>query len=343
MSLYFFEGFDDDSADRLDGTANDGFQSGRWSGSRAVQTIPRNTDLYVDLPNPTEQLIVGFAVRASQTISSGYPWRFFQLRPNDDGDFIYFEAPSGSAGTELRLCKGPGFTSGETLATVPGVWPGGREWIWIELDIAWGVDAAVMIRCEEIVVYSDTLDTTSSGGTGWDRVGYADYSNQFSSGYNVAYDDLYIIIPDETEPNTFLGDVRAILVSPASDGSTTDWTPSTGTDNYAMVADPSAETYVETNTAGDVDLYGFASLPELPETHPRIYGVTLGAVAGKTDVTTRKLRGVADNGTTQEVSDDHELGELAGVRIVWPQDPFTESEWQKEDIDSYEFGFEARP
>lgn len=341
MSLLFFEGFDDDSVDRMDGGTVDSYLSGRWTGSRAMEPLNRATGPYVDIPTQ-DRLIVGLSVKMS---SHYMPWAFLYLRPDGGGTGIFLRYSSETS-ADLEIHRNDGQTSGgttELLGSVSMLVADTNAWSdYIELDITWGAAGAIVVRYGGVVVLETTGDTRGTG-TGWNRVELSGYASNPSSSLQVLFDDVYIVSVDGTAPETFLGDVRAIMVDPNADGSTINWTPSTAPDNYAMVASTSESDYVETDTAGNVDLYGFESLPALPPTHPTIFGVTFGVKAGKTDTATRNLRLLADNGTTRETGADEALvGGLSGIRIVWPQDPFTMADWDSNNIDTYEFGFEAR-
>jgi hypothetical protein len=92
------------------------------------------------------------------------------------------------------------------------------------------------------------------------NTGGADITSvQFASGGNSSttrWDNLYI--SDEIE-----GELVSVLCKPSSDDAT-QFTPSAGTDNYAMVDDTAQDgdtTYVESGTVGHKDLYGYEDVP----------------------------------------------------------------------------------
>jgi len=80
---------------------------------------------------------------------------------------------------------------------------------------------------------------------------------------NQELDDIYICDTDGTTNNDFLGRVVIEGIFPSADGDASDWTPASGTDNYAMVDDTPTDddtSYVENNIQGDEDLYDYGNL-----------------------------------------------------------------------------------
>lgn len=117
------------------------------------------------------------------------------------------------------------------------------------------------------------LNTGGSDMTGI-RIGNS-YSN------TLTVDNIYL--SDQIE-----GELVSILIKPASDFSV-QFTPSTGTDNYAMVDDTEQDgdtTYVESDTVGHVDTYEYEDVPS----GYQVKAVSLVTVARKDDAGARTLQ-----------------------------------------------------
>ena len=73
-----------------------------------------------------------------------------------------------------------------------------------------------------------------------------------------AFDDIYVADDSGTINNDWLGSVEVVTVFPTSDGTVTQWTPSTGVDNYALLDEiPASDTdYIEASASTTRDLYG---------------------------------------------------------------------------------------
>jgi hypothetical protein len=95
-----------------------------------------------------------------------------------------------------------------------------------------------------------------------------------------------------------LGESRVETLSPTADSGTQQWTPSTGSANYAMVDElptNAGTDYVAAATAGLVDKYVMADLSSVPNA---IHGVKSTMFAAKDDLTTRAARLNLTSGAT---------------------------------------------
>lgn len=127
-------------------------------------------------------------------------------------------------------------------------------WYYIELKIkCHDTLGSAEIRVNGVTVASGTnLDTNvaaTAGITGVALVNVGGVSR---------WNDLYICDTMGSVNNDFLGDVRVDAHYPTSDGATHIWTPSTGTDHYALVDEiaPNTTDYNSTNTLNAVDTLG---------------------------------------------------------------------------------------
>lgn len=116
----------------------------------------------------------------------------------------------------------------------------------------------------DIVIEVEEIDTRPGGAATVDRF-IAVYG---SSGYGLVIDDLTINDNSGAFQNSYPNGIRWLRMNVDGDGNYTDWTPSTGTDHYALVDEipPSDAEYNSTVLAGDRDSYtlestGSAGLP----------------------------------------------------------------------------------
>ncbi len=82
---------------------------------------------------------------------------------------------------------------------------------------------------------------------------------------NIYLDDIGINDAEGSYQNSWLGLGGVFYLEPVADGDQTDWTPSSGTVNYAMVDDippDNATTYNQAVTPGEIDLYVVDDCPE---------------------------------------------------------------------------------
>jgi len=158
-------------------------------------------------------------------------------------------------------------------------------------------------------------------------------------------DDIYICDTDGTTNNDFLGQVIVEAVFPNADGDSSDWTPASGTDNYAMVDDNPTDddtSYVESNTEGETDLYQYTDLSTI--TDEDILGVVLKteprmtAFPGDLDIyQTVKSGSTASDGDGVNIADDS----YTSIQRVLETDPDTSSVWTASGVNGAQFGIKT--
>lgn len=190
----------------------------------------------------------------------------------------------GAAGTAL-----PGGTA--TLPLGLGVW----NYIEATFTISNAVSSGgCKLRINGAEVASVTSGDTLNGATGYaDAIAFGSYAGYYNS--TLLIDDVYI-----TNDNTFLGDCRIDTLYPTSDGTYSQFTPSTGAVHYSLVdeATPNTTDYNDGSTIGDRDSYGLGNLPAL--TSQTVYGVQVNAAMHKDDAGAKSastfVRSSATNG-----------------------------------------------
>jgi hypothetical protein len=156
-------------------------------------------------------------------------------------------------------------------------------------------------------------------------------------------DDVYLCDTSGSRNNDFLGDVRVVTFRPDADTAQGDFTPSSGSVHYALVAeapdDDGDASYVESGTVGHKDLYGYQDLTGTPAA---ILALQLATVARQDDARSRRLRAVLKSGATTANGVTRGLGtSYALYDDRFEVDPATGTAWTKAGVDALEAGLQV--
>lgn len=247
--------------------------------------------------------IVGAGYKGNNTALAG-----FMLLYGDTGATLHLTLAVTIAGA-IHVYRG--YVDGTLLAyTADGVVPASSY-------ITIGFKATCSDSVGAIAVQVDGVDQALTYVTG--TAGNQDTKN---GGTNTSFDmvafqstisaymtDVTIFTGDGTAPNDLIGDYRIECLIPTADTAQSDFTPSTGTDNYAMVDEVTTVNdadYVSGSTVTDKDRY---VLQDLTSTTGVIKGLQVTTRAFKSDTGIAKFRSItelstveADNGTDEVLS-----------------------------------------
>jgi len=170
---------------------------------------------------------------------------------------------------------------------------------------------------------------------------------QFGAAVNNAtrrvFDDLYICDGSGSKNNNFLGDIRIDVIRPNGVGTYTDGTPSTGSDNWAMVDETLLSTtdYVSLAYSASPNLkdsYAFADLPALGGS--LVLGVQVNAAAATSDSgATRDVAVFTKSASTEDTGTSKTVATaLNSVRELMEDDPNTSTAWTQSGVNAAEFG-----
>lgn len=201
---------------------------------------------------------------------------------------------------------------------------------------------SVTVRTNGQEVLSLSSIDTKNSGTGAISVVSLSCAYRYQA---MDFDDLYISDTSGAAPcNDFLGDVRVDQLLPNRAGTYTQFTPSTGA-NYQNVDEPGYHdgdtTYNETDTVGNKDSYGLASMPS-PPAGTTIFGVRNVAVMRKTDVGARTAKQLLITGATEtagvalSLSDSNQIFDQ-----IFELNPADSAPFQDADINAIEPGVEV--
>lgn len=338
MALIMFDSFDD-------GTASDG--RGKWTMSGPVTTATARTGTLTPLHTASTHqyhttslthatFVVGVAVLfETSPIAAGGGISLW----GDTGATQHITVTFGPSG-EIYVRRG---NAGGTilLQSDPGL-ISTNIWYYIELKATLSdtVGTAEVKVNGASVIAGTGLDTKNAGtATVFDTVRLTGCNNNSDT----RYDDFYLLNGDGTSPNDYLGDSKVELLLPTSDGTTTDWSLSTGTTHWELVDEtpPNTTDYVFSNVDGEIDLVNIADLSTATAT---VHGVQWGIYAAKSDAGARSVRRVLRTGAANYTGSDRALGTgYINYRELFVTDPATAAAWTASNVNALQVGVEVRP
>lgn len=340
MALIHYDGFEDfDTASPItsvyntSGNALNDFryqQTGRYADSKAIDLHLSSYGIGLviySLPAALTSMAVGVSLKTdgfgNNSGSSGFNGlRFYSSANTVANDLLVAFTATGA----IQVSRGF-TTSTVVLGTSAPVLSTGT---WFHL----GVELVRHASAGSINVYVDGVSVLSLTGinTNADSVDRIGFAANFQS---LVIDDYYIC-----NTNAWLGEARVSPLPPTADTAQKDFTPSTGSSNYACVDEqpPNTTDYVSSTTVGAKDLYDITDLSYTPL---NILGVKVSMYASKDEITTRTVRpiiksgGTSSNGTTQALSSTNKF-----LSSIWAVDPNTSAAWTKSGVDALQVGME---
>lgn len=175
-----------------------------------------------------------------------------------------------------------------------------NTWYYLEFKVViHDTNGEVQFRRDGVL--DATLDltgvvTSSAALTTWNAIKLGAVSRNTTT--NWYYDDLYVCDGSGSKNNDFLGDLTGSWLPPTAEGNTVDGTPSTGTDNSALVDESAANgdtDYVTLSAVDDKDTY---VLTDHPTPGATVVAVQIPVWSKKTDSGTALVTGVMRLGGT---------------------------------------------
>ncbi len=336
MSIVHMDGFDSYATDAdlgmeytISGTSFS-TTGGRFGGG-AFEVGGYSNFITRALPSPLNELWVGAAIM----FVSGRSGTLFAF---SSAAGLECEVTWGTDVNALVVYRGDFGTSLGTYAFTPSP----TAWHWVEVHAKLSSSAGVFeVWIDGVQVMNLTgVNTAGAGGATFNSVLFG--STHGGNGPNTWYDDLYILDPN-TAPNTArLGDSKIETLKPNSDAGPNNGTPSSGTSHYAMVNEnqwSSANSLTLTNTDGQEELFGMASLANVPA---NIWAVRVLGVAEKTDAGACSLEplvvssGQEKDGTSAPLTTTY--GHVTGIFQV---DPNTSAAWTAAAVNAAKCGLKV--
>ena len=274
-------------------------------------------------------------ITAASTVYIG-----FAIRTNGTSPEVYF-AGDNAATSHIRCVISPtGFTvfRGATQIAIYNTPIVNSSYYYVEYAVTISSTVGSVVCRLDGVPMINFSGNTKNGGTN-DSIDRLTYNVPGGGGW---WDDCYICDGSGSAPyNNFLGDVRVYSLSPNGAGSSTQWTPDTGS-NYARVNEVpySAANYVQSNVSGQRDTYTLADLPGGAVT--TVYGMQNNVIAKRTDAGAISVRSAVKSGATIAYGSNTSLGVSDAVLTdLRTADPATAVAWTVSGINGLEVGMEV--
>lgn len=209
-------------------------------------------------------------------------------------------------------------------------------WHLVELHVIISDTGTIETRIDAVEDVSYSGDTKPGATTAITYVRAYQYVTGISENADSYLDDMVF------GTGGWAGDVRfnAALV-PSSDTAQIDWTPSTGTDNYALVDEvpPSDTDYVSSLTMGNIDMYELGDWTP-PGTDYDILFIN-DWMRASTDTPGAKVKSVITSGSTTSNGDAESLTTTPTYyHRMLAADPNTASAWEAAAINALKIGQE---
>lgn len=272
----------------------------------------------------------GFGVR-----NLGSNWRYEALKGAAPQCHLEFETTTGSLGV-FKLYRGA------TLIDTSTEFTAGVIWGFVELEITarTGVNGSYEVWLNQISIMSGTGVNLADSGT--------DGVDAFSVGNGTSFklDDWYILDTTGSLNNTRLGEQVCVGIFPTAEGHQIDFTPSTGTDNSALVDDgplnPNDADYVSSSVVNHEDYYAYENMPATGIGTINGLRITHGAkldTAGTRTVQARYYNGSVEYDLGGDfVVDGTTIFEHTSLVDV---NPDTGVKWTSVEVDAAEFGMKV--
>lgn len=247
---------------------------------------------------------------------------------NADGEQVRIWHPTNG---EVRVSR----LDGTQLATVAGLASLTNRWVYYEVYYKCADSGGrVTVKMDGTTIIDFTGDT-KNGATATDVT--AVYFGGSGGSTSSFIDDVYVCNGLGTTNNTFLGELRVMPMLTTGAGSSTQWTPSTGS-NWDNVNDTNTDTtYNSSSTETQRDLYAMADT----SVGTTVFGVQVQARMKKSDAGAASARTVIKSSSTVSPGALRTLSASAlNYTDVWEVNPATSTAWSQSSINALEVGVE---
>lgn len=334
MSIAFWDGFDHytTTADEFiwDISVGSGiaYSAGRFGGQRAGQTSNGNAGSVRTLPNVT----TAFCVSLAFIHTNGAPTGTAGIIAVLDGASLQLELRMNSS-RQLVVTRNT-----TTLATSTAVLAA-NVWYWISFKgVINNATGSFDVEVDGVQVLTGTgADTQNTANASCSRLQLIPGGNNLSSGF---IDDL-VFQDDQGGTPGHLAERKVITGWANAVGNSSQWTRSTGADQWATVDEmpPNSDTdYNSDATPGNKDTLNFPTFSILGA----VDGVQVNLFARKDDVGVREICAVTRSAGTDFQGPTHTMATSYNFyqsrRLV---DPATSAAWSAAAVDAAEFGYET--
>lgn len=345
MALLFIDGFD------VGDIALKWTTAGNGGGHGASATTPYGAGLSLQLSESGGWQIWKKNVTPSATVYMGFAFmRTGDSRTAGSDPFVMVYSDNGATvhlqvGLNNALGTYTLYLGSTAIATSAGSLHARGAWYFLEF--AWKVDAVTgsfTMKQDGVTVLTFSGNTKNGGtSTNIDAVGIKSMAFGYIGGQqgdgNYYFDDLYAGNGVGAVNNSFLGSCRVQTLLPTAAGSSTQLTPSVGS-NWDNVNDVPyvSTTYNTGNTSGQRDTYAMGDLRAGTGT---IFGVQDTIMALKSDAGSVSIKAAIKSGATVYYDTTQSLtANLTDYSALRETDPATSAAWTTASVNAIEFGAE---
>lgn len=242
-------------------------------------------------------------------------------------------------GVGLKATGALTVSRGGTLLATSAIGVYDTGWVYIEISATIATTGGTCIVHANGVEVINFTGNTKNGGTNT-TIDALNLSSWSTGGQASLFDDCYVCNDQGSANNDFLGDVRVQTLLPSGAGSSTQWTPSTGS-NYDAVNDAPyvSTTYNYDPVSGHRDTYAMSDLIAGTGT---VFGVQGVILAQKSDAGSASIKAAIVSGGTVYYDADQNLGtSLIASHAIREVDPATSAAWDPTNVNALEFGAEV--
>ena len=216
-----------------------------------------------------------------------------------------------------------------------------NRWYYVELQTTINNSTgAYELKLDGASLISDTgVDTQESANAYWDKLVF------YGTGewHGAIFDDIYVTDSTGAYNTGFLGTVHIQTLFPDADV-TSAWTPSAGSDHYALVDENPVDddtTYVEDNVSTNRELFDMPALT--PTAMADIRGVTNIVDCRVTDASSVDMKMVNVSNVTDTAGATQTISSQSFFKYeeITEQDPDAGAPWTKTTLEAAQFGFEV--
>ena len=335
MTLLWIDGFDHYSYDQMgdkgyiysNGTGDIASGFARFSG-QGVRNIAPGTYFFEKVLGANKSTVyMGIAFQKYEAGAVAYSATVPSFRFKDE-DGVTQVRINATPTNKFAVYQGDGTLLGTTAVNTYE----DQKWHFFEFKITISATVGVVeIRKDETTILNLTAQDTKNGSDYIRSV----YINGLSNGITTYFDDLYI---DDAQ---FHGNCRVQVFLPDADGNSSQFTRSTGSNDYECVDDnPSNDgtDYISSSTVTNKSIFGITT-----GVLGTVKGIQLNNHCRVSEPGLRKITPVIRSNSTDY--DGTETGAVtAGYRFeseIWETDPDDSQVWTQTKLEAAEFGLEV--
>lgn len=305
-------------------------------GVQIITTVPRTGPRHADFINSGPSVYKNFPNMGTAIVGMG--WRSKNATYGTLTILTFYDLTGVQSylrvnGTthKLEYVRANGTVLGTGTVTIQP-----QSWVYLEVKVTFHSTAgSVEVRVNGTTdILATNVATQSTAGAYTNRIKWCGTDGQY-------VDDIYVADTEGTINNDFMGDVKVEAVVPNGAGSTTDFTPSTGSnwENVDDVPPDDDTTYNASATPGDIDTLALGSLVTTTGT---VKGIQVTNRWRKDDAGSRSARRVIRVGTTDYEGDVVTLtDDYVSATDVIEQNPDTSAAWSIADVNALEAGYKV--